>query len=186
MKCVYLNSFFHSFLARFNVEKLEDFWCLIFFVVWVNSGSILIWLIFVKDCDPALWWRSLFGEPELKIFYFAEIFGNKKTVWRKNLIKLCFISMWYGEMDCSRSSEPLFGTLFLLFTSICPPRKILMLWSLKISPCILKCSGIFKLSETFEFSLLPVSWFADFSWFSSTIKDSYNSTVEPYFLNKLT
>ena len=68
--------------------------------------------------------------------------------------------------------------LFLLFTSICPPRKILILWSLKISPCILKCSGIFKLSDLFEFSLLPGSWFAGFSWFSSTIKDGYNSSVD--------
>ena len=83
---------------------------------------------------------------------------------------------WYGLSEVLRTFVR--KTSSLLFTSICPPRKILMLWSLKISPCILKCSGIFKLSDIFEFSLLPVSWLADFSRFSSTIKDGYYSSVE--------
>ena len=167
--------------------KIFDVWFFSLFE-WILAPYWSDWFlskIVIRHCDGVLYSASL----NWKILILPKFLAIK-TLWRKNLIKLCFIAMWYGQMDCSRSSEPLFGsrigTLFLLFTSICPPRKILMLWSLKISPCILKCSGTFKLSEIFEFSLLPDSWFADFLWFSSTIKDGYHSTVEPYFLNKLT
>lgn len=109
---------------------------------WIEKKWKLPSLLEIKICVTQKFYETLF---------------HRDVIWWNGLVKVFRTMVW--------------ETPFLLFTSICPPRKILMLWSLKISPCILKCSGIFKLSETFEFSLLPVSWFADFSWFSSTIKD---------------
>ena len=157
--------------------KIFDVWFFSLFE-WILAPYWSDWFlskIVIRHCDDVLCLASL----NWKSLNLPQLSTNKKLrgarIWSSFGTVISLLIWWNGLLRLLRTIVRKIP--FLLFTSICPPRKIRMLWSLKISPCILKFSGIFKLSEIFEFSLLPVSWFADFSRFSSTIKYSYNWTV---------
>ena len=109
---------------------------------WVQAGKLV----------PIGWHKSVEKNPPTE---------TKCKAWYKldqDLLSQAVIQ-WNRPLKGPQS----IGRWFLLFTSICPPRKIRILWSLKMSPCILECSGAFKV-----FSLLPRFSLADFSLVIST------------------